>query len=49
MAKEIIAEYASEKKNDFFESLFTKTQAEYNLIQEGDDMLTKRMKMHLLE
>lgn len=29
MAKEVIAEYASEKKNDFFESLQAKTQADY--------------------
>ena len=29
LAKEIIAEYASDKKNDFFDSLFAKTQADY--------------------
>lgn len=49
MAKDIIKEYASEKKNDFFDSLFSKTQADYQIMEEGDDMLTRRMKMHLLE
>jgi len=29
LAKDIIKEYASEQKNDFFESLFSKAQAEY--------------------
>lgn len=49
MAKEVIAEYASEKKNDFFESLLSKTQADYQIVEEGDDLITRRMKMHLLE
>ncbi len=49
LAKEIIAEYASDKKNDFFDSLFSKTQADYQIVEDGDDMLTRRMKMHLLE
>ena len=49
MAKDVIAEYASDKKNDFFESLLAKTQADYQIVAEGDDMITRRMKMHLLE
>ena len=49
LAKEIIAEYASEQKNDFFDSLFAKTQADYQIVENEDDQLTRRMKMHLLE
>jgi hypothetical protein len=49
MTKQVINEYASANKDDFFESLYSKTQADYQIVEEGDDAITKRMKMHLLE
>ena len=49
MAKGIIQEYAREEKNDFFDQLHAKTQHEEEIMEAGDDLITKRMKMHLLE
>ena len=49
MAKGIIAEYAREDKNDFFDQLHAKTEHEEEIMEAGDDAITRRMKMHLLE
>jgi len=49
MANDIIAEYGKVEKNDFFDQLHAKTQQEEEIMEAGDDAITKRMKMHLLE
>lgn len=49
MANQIIEEYAKEDKNDFFDQLHAKTQHEEEIMEAGDDAITRRMKMHLLE
>ena len=49
MANQIIKEYGKDDKADFFEKLHAKTQMEEEILDKGDDAITKRMKMHLLE
>lgn len=49
MANDIIKEYGGAEKNDFFDQLHAKTQHEEEIMEAGDDALTRRMKMHLLE
>lgn len=49
MTKQIIKEYAAEDKDDFFSTLQAKTTADNDIMQADDDMLTKRMKMQMLE
>lgn len=49
MTTQIINEYAREEKTDFFENLHAKTQHEEEIMEAGDDAITRRMKMHLLE
>ena len=49
MANQIIQEYAKEEKNDFFDKLHATTQHEEEILEAGDDAITKRMKTHLLE
>ena len=49
MANQIIQEYAREEKDDFFDQLHAKTQHEEEIMEAGDDAITERMKIHLLE
>ena len=49
MANQIIKEYGRDDKADFFEKLHAKTQMEEQIIEAGDDAITRRMKMYLLE
>ena len=49
MAQSIISEYARQDKDDFFDKLHAKTEHEEEIMEAGDDALTRRMKMHLLE
>lgn len=45
MTKQIIKEYASEEKTDFFATLSAKTLVDQDIVHEDDDQLTKRMKL----
>lgn len=49
MTTSIIKEYAREEKTDFFDELHAKTEHEEEIMEAGDDAITRRMKMHLLE
>jgi len=45
----VIKEFASGANDDFFESLQAKAAPEEHIIDQGDDNLTKKLKLHLLE
>jgi type III secretory pathway component EscR len=49
MTKQIIKEYASEEKTDFFATLSAKTLQDQDILNVDDDQLTKRMKLQVLE
>lgn len=49
MTKQIIKEYASEEKTDFFATLSAKTLQDQDILNADDDQLTKRMKLQVLE
>jgi len=49
MTKQVIAEFARNDNDDFFEKLQAKTTPEEQILNKEDDLLTRKMKMHLLE
>ena len=49
MTKQIIQEYAVDSKTDFFATLQAKTSADQDIVRDDDDLLTRRMKMQMLE
>jgi len=49
LTKQVIAEFARNDNDDFFEKLQAKTTPEEQILNKEDDLLTRKMKMHLLE
>jgi ribosomal RNA-processing protein 9 len=49
MTKQVIKEFASGQNDDFFENLQAKAAPEEHIMEQGDDNLTKKLKLHLLE
>ena len=49
ITKQIIQEYAVDSKADFFATLQAKTSADQDIVRDDDDLLTRRMKMQMLE
>jgi hypothetical protein len=49
MTKAIISEYGQADRTDFFATLTAKTQQDLGVMQDDDDVMTKRLKMQALE
>ena len=49
MTKQVIAEFGKQDNDDFFEKLQAKSTPEEQILNQDDDLLTRKMKMHLLE
>ena len=49
MTKQVIKEFAAGANDDFFDNLQAKAAPEEHIMDAGDDNLTKKLKLHLLE